>query len=63
MDKQVVETIVKRIRKLECVDPAPSFYFRDTDPGAVGAWSFWLNTSTNELKYRDASNTSWIAVV
>jgi hypothetical protein len=61
--EEVVNQLVRRIRKLETQDPGPIFHIQDTDPGAVGAYEFWLNTITNELKYRDPTNTSWIAVV
>lgn len=60
--EEIVKALVKRIRKLETKDPGPAIYMQTTDPGAVGAYSLWLDTSTDTLYYRDPTDTSWISI-
>jgi hypothetical protein len=37
----------------------PFPYVQDTDPGAVGAGTWWFDTSTNILKVRNDTDTGW----
>lgn len=61
--EEIIKALVQRIRKLETKDPGPAIYIQDTDPGAVGAYSLWINTTTNVLSYRDSTDTAWVNVV
>lgn len=40
----------------------PFHYVQLTDPGAVGANLFWLDTTTNAIKRRNVGNTAWDAI-
>lgn len=40
----------------------PFQYEQDTDPGAVGAGLYWLNTLTFGINRRNLTNTSWVQV-
>lgn len=40
----------------------PFHYEQTTDPGAVGAGLYWLNTSTFAINRRNDSNTAWNTV-
>jgi hypothetical protein len=42
----------------------PSAFIQSTDPGAVGANKFWVNTTTaaGVLNRRNSTNTAWVTV-
>ena len=35
---------------------------QDTDPGAIGAGRAWIDTTTGELRIRNAADDGWILV-
>lgn len=61
--EEIINSLVKRIRRLETKDPGPAIFIQDTDPGAVGAYSLWIDTTTNILSYRNSTDTAWVNVV
>lgn len=43
----------------------PAAYVQTSDPGAVGAYKFWVDTSTAapyQLKQRNAANSAWVNI-
>lgn len=42
------------------LDSVASHFSGPSDPGAIGAYRFWADTTTGLLKLRNAANTAWI---
>jgi hypothetical protein len=40
----------------------PTHYQQATDPGAVGAWKWWLDTDDGKVYVRNAANTAWLDI-
>lgn len=60
-----LEKLAARVRKLEALDRPKSVYIQSTDPGAVGAGVFWVDTTGGApylIQVRDPTNTSWLAL-
>lgn len=44
------------------LDTIASHYSGPADPGAIGAYRFWADTTSGTLKQRNAGNTAWVAL-